>query len=191
MKEEIKTQFGCKFRCNNTKCLIQQCRVVSLLTKYRLSRYKLLHYNQGQNILVSDGNDCSVKQALVLWQISPDCVLWTNPDIKVFPNAIFTLLFFRHQSGLILWILTTSHPRNETMTHIAVRKQNKTKRYLLPGFFPGLVYVCPPSRLGASASARRWCPDCSLSREKSGILMVFGPKTTLLNDTEKRKTARL
>lgn len=42
----------------------------------------------------------------------------------------------------------------------------KTKRYLLPESFPGSVYADPPSRLGVSASAHRWCPGCSLRRKK-------------------------
>lgn len=44
---------------------------------------------------------------------------------------------------------------------------------LLPAFFQVLVYVCPPLRLVASASAHHWCPGCSLRGEKNENLNLF------------------
>lgn len=69
----------------------------------------------------------SVKQALVLWQISPDYVLWTNPHIKVFPTPFSPFCFSGTNLHWYCAYLLQAIPEMR-LTHTAVKKQSKAKQ---------------------------------------------------------------
>lgn len=72
---------------------------------------------------------------------------------------------------------TSRSIRHKWETHIGSNKKKQTTD-LLPAFFQALVYVCPPLRLVASASAHHWCPSCSLTGEETEDSTIFCSKWT-------------